>query len=426
MNAPNDETRTDSPFGRRVHGPALAVRVAVAVLVLGTATAAAYVATRSAQAEPSPMPQSGALTDTADALQVHLDGAAAKRIGVTYAAVSLTPLTRDVRTVGQVTVDERRVHAISPRIDGWIEELHVNFTGQFVRRGDPLFSIYSPSLVAAQQELLLARRLADALAADTSGAAASARDLLASARRRLQYWDVPDADVARIEASGEVQKRLTLRAPDDGFVVEKNVVVGQSVTAGDAAYRIADIGVVWVEGEVYEQDSPLVRLGDRVTVELEAFQGERISGVVAYVYPTMTAETRTIRIRVELPNPGFRLKPGMYATILLRASGSPVLTIPRSALLETGTRAVVFVKRPDGMLEPREVVRGTADADRVHILRGLSRGDTVVTSATFLIDAESNLKAALGGMGSMPGMDMKAPPAKSTAPPTHGGSGHEE
>jgi Cu(I)/Ag(I) efflux system membrane fusion protein len=348
-----------------------------------------------------------------------ISGDVARRIGVTYAPVIMAPLAREVRTVGQVTFDETRLTSMSPRIDGWVEQLYVNFTGQFVRRGDPLFSIYSPMLVTAQEELVLAKRLAADVSSGTPEAARGAVDLVAAARRRLLYWDVPEADVARLEATGEVQRTVTLRAPVSGYVVDKPVLAGQQIMAGTAVYRIADLSVVWIEGDVFEQDIGLVRVGERVTVEVEAYPGERFKGRVEYVNPTLNAESRTLRVHVHLANPGLRLKPGMYATIhLTGAGGGPTLSVPRSAVLETGTRALVFVKRPDGMLEPRAVVPGAASADRISIVSGVSPADTVVASATFLIDAESNLKAVIDAMAGMPGMDTAPPKPGTTAPAT--------
>jgi Cu(I)/Ag(I) efflux system membrane fusion protein len=334
----------------------------------------------------------------------------ANRIGVTYTPVIAGVLTREVRTVGQVTFDETRVKAISPKIDGWVERLYVDFTGQSVRVGAPLLEIYSPMLVTAQEELLLAKRLASDVAAGTPDAVRSADELLRSARRRLAYWEIPESEIAQIERTGEVRRTLTLRATAGGVVVEKRVLSGQRIMAGEALYQVADLSVVWVEGEVFEQDLSAARTGLPVTAEFEAFPGERWSGRIAYVYPTLNPETRTARVRVQLSNPEQRLKPGMYATILFTsARQGDVISVPRAAVLATGERNLVFVRRPDGRLEPRAVRVGSVAGDRVEVLAGLMAGETVVTSATFLIDAESNLGSALGGMGNMPGMDMTTP-----------------
>lgn len=343
---------------------------------------------------------------------VMLTADAARRIGVTYAPVVIGPMGREVRTVAQVTFDETRVRTISPKIDGWVEQLHVDFTGQPVSAGQSLFSIYSPMLVAAQQELLLAGKLSQSLSGASAESRDGATDLQAAARRRLQYWDISNAQIARIERTGEVQKTLTLRSPVSGVVIEKNVLGGQKIMAGEALYKVADISSVWIVGEVFERDLPAIRLGSEVRVELEALPGETRKGRITYLYPTLNAETRTARIRVSLANPGMRLKPGMYATIIIDGAAQNMVSVPRSAVLSTGERNLVFVRNPNGALEPRQVVTGASTGDRTQILSGVKVGDTVVASATFLVDAESNLGSALGGMGGMPGMDMSPPDAK--------------
>ena len=382
------------------------------MLALAGAGAAVYYATRDSGPPPAPAGHAhgGAGPAAATTSPVMLTREGAERIGVTYATAALTPLAREVRTVGLVTYDETLVKAIAPKIDGWVEQLYINYTGQAVRRGTPLFSIYSPMLVTAQEELLLAQRLARDVADGSPDAQRSADDLLTSARRRLAYWDVPAEDIAAIERSGQVQRTLTLRSPVSGFVVDKPVLAGQRIMAGDAVYRIADLSTVWVEGEVFEQDAPLARLGAPVTLEFSALSRQTRTGRVSYVYPTLNQQTRTLRVRVALANPGAALKPGMYATLRLTSPGTePVLTVPRSAVLSTGTRTLVFLRQADGTLVPRDVTLGQTTETRVRVLSGLAAGDVVVASATFLIDAESNLRSALGGMGNMPGMDMGAP-----------------
>ena len=359
-----------------------------------------------------------AATPTSDSARaVMLSTEAARRIGVTYAPVILGPLDRVVRTVGIVTYDETMLKSVTARVDGWVDQLHVNFTGQAVRVGEPLFDLYSPMVVAAQQELLLARRLNRDLSTGTSEAVQSSDDLLQSARRRLLYWEIPPDQIRQIEESGEIRKTVTFRSPVNGVVIEKSVLAGQRLMAGEAVYRIADLSIVWLDGEVYERDLPSVRLGGQVVAEFQALPGDIRTGRISYVYPTINPETRTARVRVTLANPGLLLKPGMYSTFSFAAASEPVLSVPRSAILSTGKRNLVFVKMPDGMLVPREVSLGQATDDRLEILAGLVVGDTVVSSATFLVDAESNLGSLLGGMGNMPGMDVTAPAAPAAPPP---------
>ena len=350
---------------------------------------------------------------------VRLSADDSRRIGVTFAEVALGPLEREVRTVAQVTYDETRVTVVAPRVEGWVEALYVNTTGQPVRRGQPLFALYAPMVVATEQELLLARDLESGVAGGTEEARAGAHGLLESTRRRLLAWDVPPDEVARLEATGEVQRTVTFRSPATGVVVQKAVLPGQRLMPGDPVYRIADLSTVWIEGEVFERDLPSVHVGQKVSAEFPALPGEHRTGRIAYIYPTLDPTTRTARVRVELPNPGLALKPGMYATVRLTSETAPVLSVPRSAVLVTGERALAFLKRPDGAFEPRPVSLGRATDERLEILHGLSRGDTVVASATFLVDAESNLGTILGGMGDMPGMDIRPPADAAARPDSH-------
>jgi Cu(I)/Ag(I) efflux system membrane fusion protein len=415
--SPPDRIATPSPFDAPYASPVRRVlQIAASFLVVAIASVAAIVMTRDVPDDALSDVHVHASTGTSTAVPVTLETDEARRIGVTFAVAEYGPVTAEVRSLGQVTYDETRTVAIAPRVDGWVEKLHVNFTGQEVRQGDPLLDIYSPMLVTAQEELLLAVRLARDVANGTAEARSAAEEMLVSARRRLQYWDIPAADIERIERTGQATRTITLRAASRGVVVEKSVLSGQRIMAGETLFRLADLRTVWVDGQVFEHDLALVHTGQRVSVETQAYAGERWQGSITFVYPIVDPATRTARIRVELTNPGLRLKPGMFATI--HVSGTlrdRVLTVPRSAMLVTGQRSIVFVKAPDGTLQPREVVASLANDDRMEIRSGLQLGDTVVASATFLVDAESNLKSALGNMAGMPGMD--APPA-TPRPPT--------
>lgn len=390
----------------------LAGRVAFFVIVIGSSVGAAWWFTRSGK-EASAAPRAAVAADSGGRAVV-LTAASAARIGVTYAVVEHGVLASDVRTVGLVTFDETRVKSISPKVEGFVEQLFVNSTGQPVDVGDPLLRIYSPMLVTAQEELLLARKLAADVADGTSDAGRNADAMLTGARRRLENWDVAVEDIARVERTGEVQRTLTLRSPLRGIVVQKNVSSGQRIMPGDAVYQVADLREVWLEGEVFERDLASIRLGETVDAELPAMPDRPREGRIVYISPMVSPETRTTKIRVALTNGDLALKPGMYASIRVRNNARrEVLSVPRAAVLATGTRTLVFVKGADGSLLPREVLLGASNDDRMEIVRGLSAGETVVASATFLIDAESNLGAALGAMSSMPGMD--APPPKSGA-----------
>jgi Cu(I)/Ag(I) efflux system membrane fusion protein len=412
---------TDSPFGAR-SGPTRR-RLLVFAAVLLAAIAAAWALTRDPARPAAAAGHDHAAVATSGAMPVTLGSRDQERIGVTFAPVLRGPLARDVRTVAQVIADETRVRTVSPLIEGWIDRLHVNYTGQAVRPGDPLFTIYSPMVVAAQEELLLARRLAGDVAGGTPEAGRSAQDLVESARRRLRYWGISASEVRAIEASGEVRRTVTLRSPYGGVVLDLGVLAGQRVMPGDAAYKIADLSRIWLEGEVFERDLAAVRLGLPVRAEFTALPGEVRTGRVTYVYPTVDPETRTARIRVELPNPGLALKPGMYATIRFAAPSEPTLTVPRSAVLSTGERHLLFLRDASHRFVPRLVTLGAASDERVEILSGVAEGDTVVASGTFLVDAESNLGTLMGGMGNMPGMDIAAPeasPAPPAVPDSHG------
>ena len=396
------------------------LRLAAYPAMLLIAIGGVYFASRDGSAAttaPAAHNHSAASPSGSPARAVMLSDADARRIGVTFAAVTLAALDREVRTVGQIALDETRVSAIAPKIDGWVERLYVNSTGQPVVAGQPLLTIYSPMLVTAQEELLLARRLQGDVASAESATTQRAADLVASARRRLAYWDIAPSEIAEVERTGAVRKTLTLRAPTGGYVLERNVLAGQKIMAGDALYRVADLSAVWGGGEVFEQDLASVRVGQTVRAELQALPGEHRTGRIVFVYPTLNPETRTVRVRVVLPNHDLALKPGMYATLRITAGArGPVLTVPRSAVLSTGERSIVFVRTPNGALAPREVALGASNDERVEILRGVRAGETVVASATFLVDAESNLGTALGGMGNMPGMELTTPPKPLDAP----------
>ena len=406
-------SRVENPFasgsrrGRNLIITGAFIVVALLVVILFAA--------RGRETRDAPTPAThvhGATPSESATTPVMISAEAAQRIGVTFAPVTFGPIVREIRTVAQVTFDETRVKIISPKIDGWVEQLYVNFNGQAVSAGQALLSVYSPMLVSAQEELLLASKLSRSLADASSEARSGSNDLSAAARRRLLYWDISPAEIERIERTGQVRKNLMLRSPISGVVVEKNVFSGQKIMAGEALYKVADLSEVWLEGEVFERDLQAVRPGASVKSEFDALPGEVRIGSVSYLYPTLNPETRTARIRVTLRNPGMRLKPGMYGTIRIEGVAETGISVPRSAVLSTGERTMVFVRRPDGMLQPRAVRIGESTEDRTRVISGVKVGETVVASATFLVDAESNLGSSLGGMGDMPGMDITKPSDK--------------
>lgn len=340
---------------------------------------------------------------------VHLTAAEAQAIGVTYATVARGPLARTVRTVGQFVPAEPRLGDVTAKIDGYVEALYVSATGAPVRRGQPLLALYSPMLVAAQEELLAARRLAAAVDSTDADASRSAQALVAAARRRLAYWDITAEQIERLERTGEATKTLTLVAPSDGYVLEKAVVAGQSVSPGMTLYRLADLSTLWIEGEVFERDLALVHVGAPATAEVVAYPGRPFRGRVSFIWPVVDAQSRTARVRVEFANRGGALKPGMYATLFFEgAVGADVLHVPAEAVVMTGERNLVFVVQPDGMLAPREISLGARAGDRYQVLAGLAEGERVVASANFLVDAESRLSTG-ATMPGMPGMPEHRP-----------------
>lgn len=402
---------TESPFDPATTREGPRWRVLILTGVVALAAAAAWFFTRDVGAPTmDPAHQHGAATSAASGMgsMFTVDSASLARIGVTFASAERGPLMQEVRVAARVALDETRRSVIAPKVDGWVEELFVNATGVPVQAGDPLFAIYSPMLVAAQEELIVAAGLADAALA-RGDSAATAVDLLRSARRRLAYWDVPAAEIDRLVRARETTRTLVFRAPRDGVVLEKNVVAGQSVMAGEVAFAVAALDRVWVEGEVFDQDLGVARVGAAATVEALAFPGETRRGRITFVSPVVRAETRTATVRVELDNADGRLKPGMLAAITLSAASGAVVHVPRSAVLVSGARTLVYVLMPDGMLEAREVRLGMATDERQVVTRGLDAGERVVRTATFLVDGESNLRAATGGMAGMPGMAAPAP-----------------
>jgi membrane fusion protein, copper/silver efflux system len=344
------------------------------------------------------------------------------RLGILVVAAELRALTRDVRLMGRVVPAETAARTVASRVDGFVERLAVDFTGRSVRRGEVLLELYSPVLVAAQQELLLAVRLRRALGgAAEPEAARNADSLVAAARRRLQYWDISDDQIAELEESGSVRRTLTLRAPSDGVVLEKHVVQGQAVMAGAPLFQLADLGTVWLEADAFESDIAALRVGQHAEVAFDAYPGERVHGRVAFVYPTVDPAGRTGKVRVELANPGDRLRPGLFGTVrIVAALGVRGVVIPRQAALVTGDRQLVFVEESANRFVPRLVELGVETDTLVEVRDGLRAGERVVASAAFLIDAESNLGAAMAGMAGMPGMDMGPPPAASAPPPARG------
>jgi len=354
---------------------------------------------------------------------VHLTPDQARALGVVFSTVERRDLDRTIRTVGSIQASEDRVADVTPKIEGFVERLYVSTTGETVRAGQRLLALYSPGLVSAQEELLTAKRLAEQVDPAAQEAWRSAQAMLEASRRRLAYWDITPAQIQRLEETGEVTKTLTLAAPTSGIVLEKPVIEGQRVMPGMLLYRIADLSQIWVEGDLFEQDLQFVRAGAQAHIEVAAYPGEHLMGDVSFVYPTVDVSTRTNRVRVTVANSDLRLKPGMFATIFFDTRiGENVVAVPLEAVIVTGERNLVFVRDEEEMLQPRPVVLGAHVADYVQILSGLEPGEVIVSSANFLVDAESRL--ATSG-GAMPGMQHGALEPDTAAPPPGGEHQHD-
>ena len=331
--------------------------------------------------------------------QVRISTEKIQKLGVRTEAASLRLLGKTVRAAGRVEADERRVYAIAPRFEGYVEKLHVNVTGQVVAKGQPLFEAYSPELVAAQREYAIALQGMEAMKDAPAQAQGGMKQLAESSLLRLRNWDLSPAQVAALVQSGQAQRSITVSSPVSGVVTEKKALQGMRFMPGDTLYQVSDLSAVWDIADLAEQDIGLVKVGARARVTTTAYPNETFDGRITYVYPTLKAETRSIPVRVELANPGGKLKPAMFAQIELAVGATqPVLSVPDSAVIDTGTRRIVLVQVKEGRFDPREVVLGARGESYVEVIKGLGAGEQVVVAANFLIDAESNLKAAIGGM----------------------------
>jgi Cu(I)/Ag(I) efflux system membrane fusion protein len=317
-------------------------------------------------------------------------------LGVRTEAAAMRSMARTVRAVGTVAVDERRLRVVNPKFEGWIEKLYVNTTGELVRRGQVLADVYAPDLLLAQQEYLVARGALHDMAQADPLARENAKAIADAALTRLRNWDISQAQLTKLARDGRASHTLALMAPADGVVLEKAAVEGLRFAPGDMLYRIADLSTVWLIADVFEQDLAQMRPGAAAAITVQAYPARRFEGRVAFVYPTVNRETRTAKVRIEVPNPGLLLKTDMYATVDLAAPESAsVVAIPDSAVLDTGTKQTVLVDRGEGRFEPRVVKLGPRGGGYVAVLEGVREGEKVVVGANFLIDAESNLRAAL-------------------------------
>jgi Cu(I)/Ag(I) efflux system membrane fusion protein len=326
---------------------------------------------------------------------VKIDAQRQQLIGLRTADVTRGPISGDWRTVGRVAVDETRVRKINVKVDGFVDKLFVDFVGKPVRRGQPLFALYSPDLLAAQNDYALAVRTRSQLGEGSAG-----DDLVAATRRRLELWDVPRSELAHLEHGGAPLRDLTLVSPISGVVTAKNVVQGSRIAAGETPFEITDLSQVWVLADAHETDLPRVRLGTPVSLTLEAFPDHVFKGQVSFIEPILDAKTRTAKVRLAFANPRGELRPEMFGEVVFHARPHQGLRVPADSIIDSGDRKVVFVAIGDGRFQPREVKTGDAAGDLVEVVSGVEAGERVVVRAAFLVDSESRLKAALAALAS--------------------------
>jgi multidrug efflux pump subunit AcrA (membrane-fusion protein) len=376
----------------------LLVVAALTILAFAALTVARgwrpWLATVGTSGHDSPITQSE--EDATPRADVSLDTRRQQLIGVRTVRVADAVMAPEIRVAGTVTYDETRQVEVNTRVEGWIRELYADYTGRLVKRGEPLFNLYSPDLIAEQNDYLLALRGHSKVGVSDPGGLSDYSDrLAAAARERLLRLEMTDAEIDEVARTGRAAETVTFRSPATGVIVEKAVLRGMRVMAGQMLYRLADLSTVWVEAEVYETDLPIVRTGMRASISLAGYPDRIFAGRISYIYPVVTQETRTVRVRIVLGNPGGLLKPNMLATVTLQPPESHALLVPADALVNTGTQQLVFVADGTGRFTPREVRVGRRSAGQVELTSGVSEGDEVAASATFFLDSESQLRGAL-------------------------------
>jgi membrane fusion protein, copper/silver efflux system len=323
---------------------------------------------------------------------VQIDAERQRLIGLKTVEVTMAPLSGGLRTTGRITVDERRIQKVTARFEGYIEKLYADFTGKFVNKGDPLLSVYSPDLLATEEEYLLAARSRETLA--QSGLPDAAR----AARDRLRLYGISDAEIDRLEKRGRAERALTLHAPSAGFITNKTAVAGAKVGPDDPLFEIVDLSRVWVLADVYEYELPRLQLGQRATLSLSYWPDRKWQGKVSYILPTVDEKTRTVKVRIEIANPKNELKPEMFGDVVIDTAARSALVVPEDAVIVTGTRKVAFVAVGGGRLEPRTIETGLHVDGKYEVKSGIKAGEKVAAGASFLLDSEAQLRAAVSGM----------------------------
>jgi membrane fusion protein, copper/silver efflux system len=333
---------------------------------------------------------------------VMLSPASQQLIGVRYTEARRTDMKRTLRSVGLVQMDDEKISRVHVKFAGWIEKVYLDYVGKLIKKGQPLFTLYSPDLVSAQQEYLIARKGQEYLSkAPYSDVASGADSLLRATRDRLQLLDITDEQIGALEETGKAQRTMTVHSPINGFVMNRNAFEQAYVTPETELYEIADLSTIWVYVDIYEYEAPYIHIGQPASMQLSYFPGKNYSGRVTYVYPTLDPKTRTIKVRLEFPNPKYELKPEMYADVQLAINYGMQVVVPSEAVLNSGTGQVVFIAKPGGYFEPREIKVGDQFDGQYIVLAGLKPGEKIVASGNFLIDSESRLGSAMQGMAGM-------------------------
>lgn len=328
-----------------------------------------------------------------------IDPARLQSIGITYEPVRSQVIEKIIQTVGRLETDERRIAHIHVRFDGWIDKLLVNFTGETVKKDQALFTVYSPDLVATQQELLLALNAQNLLRRNpNSQAATGVQSALQASHQRLLFWGISEEEIQRLLKTESITKTLTIFSPIQGTIINKMAYAGQHIEPGAELYSIADLSRLWIIGDIYEYELPYIHIGQKSEVTFTYLPNKTFNAELSFIYPTVDPQTRTIKVRFEIDNQKNQLKPGMYANLKLKIPLGKRRVVPKDAILLTGERALVFIYHGEGKIEWREVKLGDRAGNLVEIIEGVSEGDQIITSANFLIDSESQLKAAMGGM----------------------------
>ena len=346
---------------------------------------------------PAAAPESKAPEEKAseEAPAVEITSEKQQLIGVKIDTVSVRPLRKVIRTVGRIEYDERSLRTVNTKVEGWIEKLYIDYTGRYVRQGEPMAELYSPELLATQEEYLNILKWRKERGNDAATGSMLSRDteaLVEAAKKRLQRFDISEAQIRELEQTGKARRTLTIYSPANGYVVQKMALQGMRVMPGEKLFDVADLSTVWVIADVYEYELSSIRVGETASISMSYIPGKEFQSKIDYVYPTISGETRTARVRFSIPNPDGRLKPQMYSTVEIKINLGSKLAVPDNAVIDTGTRQIVYVDKGDGYFEPREVMLGLRAEGYREVLMGLKAGEKVAASAAFLVDSEAQLK----------------------------------